>query len=436
MTSLLCKSIALLKKNILLKTSIKNSLQVLLRFFIGIVNIKVVAFYIGPTGMALISQLQNFLQMGTIVSGLGFNNGIIKYGSELKPPSKQYDTILSTAFTSIIITSVLMGLISALSSETLSKYLFSTPKYAFIIQLSGIHFLSLSIINFFLAYLNGIQKLYRFIVINIILSLSGFAIGLIFILHYGLIGLMWAQISIALPTLTIIALGIKKIFSNNRYTFSLSALQKLSTFSLMAITSGILGHIAPFVIRKIIAQQVSWQIAGLWDGLNKISSNYIMLLTMSFSYYFLPTFAKLTHSSAIKKELLKSFKTVIPILFIGSLALYFSKDIIIKLLFTSEFNAISSLFIWQIIGDFFKVLSWIIAYLLIAKEQVKIFISTELISVILQIAFAYWFTKLQLPINIYYCVENIIYFIILISCLYIFFTPSPLHRQSCNTNVR
>jgi PST family polysaccharide transporter len=53
---------------------------------------------------------------------------------------------------------------------------------------------------------------------------------------------------------------------------------------------------------------------------------------------------------------------------------------IISILFTSEFQPVSELFFWQLIGDFFKVCSWILALHFLAKKQTLAYFITEIFS--------------------------------------------------------
>ena len=64
----------------------------------------------------------------------------------------------------------------------------------------------------------------------------------------------------------------------------------------------------------------------------------------------------------------------------GLIMVYLLKDILIQILFTKEFLPVSKLFIWQLVGDFFKALSLILGYQFFAKKLTKAFIITEIIS--------------------------------------------------------
>ena len=67
------------------------------------------------------------------------------------------------------------------------------------------------------------------------------------------------------------------------------------------------------------------------------------------------------------------------------------KGFIIHILFTPEFLPMKPLFTFQLIGDFFKIGSWLLAYLMIAKAMTKTFIITEIIFAASYVALSYYF---------------------------------------------
>ena len=68
-----------------------------------------------------------------------------------------------------------------------------------------------------------------------------------------------------------------------------------------------------------------------------------------------------------------------PMLLIGFSLVYFLRHFIISMLFTPDFYPMENLFLWQLLGDFFKICSWLLAFLMIAKSMMKTFIFTEII---------------------------------------------------------
>jgi PST family polysaccharide transporter len=80
----------------------------------------------------------------------------------------------------------------------------------------------------------------------------------------------------------------------------------------------------------------------------------------------------------IKKEIRTAYKVIVPCMVIGLTAVYFGRFLIIDILFSNDFKEMSSLFFWRLVGDFLKITSWLIAYLLHAKSMTRLFIATEI----------------------------------------------------------
>jgi PST family polysaccharide transporter len=417
------KKVVALAQNKLINTSLKNSIQVIIRTLIGFLNIKIIASLVGPNGMAFVGQLQNALLIGSNLSGLGITNGVIKYLAQYKHSASRRALIITTSLIVTIIVSCLLGVFSFLFSSVFSVLIFNTSEYALIIKFIGVFFITNSLVNLFLAYLNGLQYLKSYIKFNVLLSVSGFIISFLGVYFWGLNGLLWSQILVSLIAFLYISFMYKNHLYMKKLVISFSMLKKLGNYSLMAIVSGTLAPLTFFVIRKIIVADLSWETAGFWDGINKVSNNYIGLITSSFIFYFLPTFSQLRTSNEIRTEVKSTYKNLVPLLIIGAITIYLSRNLIIKILFTEAFRPMSDLFFWQVIGDFFKILSWVIGYLFLAKEKVKVFISTEVISVLLQISLAKLFISLNANLTMYYGIENILYFSIMYICYVWHFKP-------------
>ena len=53
----------------LIKTSILSAIATIIKIISGFIVTKVIAVYIGPSGLALIGQLQNFINLVMLASG-------------------------------------------------------------------------------------------------------------------------------------------------------------------------------------------------------------------------------------------------------------------------------------------------------------------------------------------------------------------------------
>jgi PST family polysaccharide transporter len=103
-----------------------------------------------------------------------------------------------------------------------------------------------------------------------------------------------------------------------------------------------------------------------------------MLVTTTLSLYYLPRIAEIHSAPELKKEIIKIYCVVMPIVTVGALTIFLLKDFIILSLFTLDFLPIRELFPWQLAGDVIKIGSCVFAYIMLGRAMVKTFLITEI----------------------------------------------------------
>ena len=113
--------------------------------------------------------------------------------------------------------------------------------------------------------------------------------------------------------------------------------------------------------------------------MQKISDAYLMIVYAALGTYFLPKLANLQDKNEISKEISNGYKLIMPFVIGSALVIYFLRDFIIHLLFAKSFGAMRDMFAWQLTGDCFKIATYLVSYLVLAKAKTKIFMATEVI---------------------------------------------------------
>jgi O-antigen/teichoic acid export membrane protein len=165
---------------------------------------------------------------------------------------------------------------------------------------------------------------------------------------------------------------------------------KLAHYSLMAIVSATTVPAGQIIVRSFIIKNRSITDAGLWEGINRISGMYLMVITASLSVYFLPKLSELKTQRELKREIFSVYKLIIPFLILTTAIIYIFRMLIIHILFTSEFSGMENLFAFQLIGDILKIMGWVLGYLLLAKAMSKIYIIMEIVSFVLLVLVSYF----------------------------------------------
>ncbi len=365
----------------LIKTSLLNGVAVGTRLGTSLLQNKILAVYVGPSGYALIGQLQNVVSMAISLAGGLFNTGVTKYTAEYYDNADRQKAVWRTSGTLSIWLTTIVSLSIAIFHKQLSLYVLKDIRYGGVFLWFAVA-LPFYVFNFWvLAILNGHKDFRRYVVFNITASVVGLMITGVLAVRWGLWG---ALISIAtnqsMVVLVIIAFSRKLIwFKLNSLLGRIDrdAARNLGKFVLMALTSTCVVPTSLILIRDHLIVNFGWEAAGAWQGTWKISETYLTLITGTLSAYYLPRLSEIRASRELLQEIIGGYKVILPITILGAVSIYYMRDTIIGLLFTKEFSQIRSIIGWQIAGDVIKVASWLLGYVLIAKAMVFWFIVTE-----------------------------------------------------------
>lgn len=371
--------------NVLLKITSVNSLAIAVRICAGLVTSKVIAFYAGPQGMALLGDLRNFLTSTQSISTLGISNGIIKYTAELKSQSKAIIQVLSTSFYLLAIATIITALTLYLGAEYWNTLVFKGD-YDFVEGFKALAFLlPLFILNAFcLAVLNGYGKFKSIIYLNVTTNIVGLIITVSLIYYYQIAGALYALIIVPAIALLITTMALLRYRSTVSLiqvrSFKWDYFKKLGSYTGMTLFSAMVSPWVYIAIRQHIINTEGLIQAGYWDAILRISDYYLMFVTTILTLYILPRLASLKTGRDFKKEILNFYKTILPIFFLGLVVIYVCRNWIIQLIFTDAFLEMEPIFFWQLLGDLIRVASIVIAYQFIAKNMFWHFIITQIIS--------------------------------------------------------
>ncbi len=367
----------------LAKTVFLSSLSTGMKFLSSLVINKVIAIYIGPAGIALIGQFQNFLGIVTTIGNGAINSGVTKYVAEYNGvDDTKKNEVINTAMLMTFIFSLVIGAITFAASSYYSQMILHTREYHFIFKLLGITLILISFNSILLSIINGLKEIKLFIMINILSSIFSLIITSVLTIIFGLSGALLALVIVQSMILLItLPLVIRKMKDSFQLHIKIDQfhIRKLMAFSLMAIVAVIASSLTQIMIRNFLIKTLSIEQAGYVQSVWMISMMYLLVLTTAFSTYYLPRLSELVHSYDLRKEILSGYKITIPFVIVTAFCIYLLRDQIISILFTPEFSEMRSLFAFQLMGDFLKMASWTLAYLMIAKAMTKLYILTEII---------------------------------------------------------
>lgn len=405
----------------LLSVTAFTALLTLLKMIAGFVIAKVVAIYTGPTGMAMLGQVQSMVTglNGLVTAPVG--NGLVRYTAQYH--HRGYSACApwwraSLRWVCLLLAFVIPG--GFLFSRPLADWLFGNPDYIWLVWVT-ISILPFSAMGTMTnSVINGQQLYRRYVGLGMISVLISSCIMLIMIvvgnlkgallaaaMQTGLIGCVMLLSSLRQPWFKI-RLWWGKVGKKHR--------RALGCYLLMALTSALTVPVSLVLVRNILVAHVGWEQAGLWQAVWKISEVYLAVITMALSTYYLPRLSSLSDSVEIKKEIYRTARVIVPIVVAIALCIYFLRDFAISLLFTESFRDARNLFAIQLCGDTVKIIGWLYAYPMISKGLTRIYIITEICFSISFVVVSYYCVNAYGTIgaSISYCLTYMSYTLIFV----------------------
>ena len=367
----------------LIKTSILSAIAQIIRIASGFVVTKIIAIYVGPSGLAVIGQLQNFINIVLIFAGDLFKTATTKYTAEYLDDSQKKYNLWSTTIKLILLLNIFIFCILFLFSTEIVTLLLGNDEYSYVLNILAFSIPFFVFNTFLLSILNGHKQIKKYILLSILLSFVSLFLVVLLSVSYGLKGALIAyatnQSVVFFITFYILRNETWFKFKNFTQKFNSIDLKKLFGFALITLFAILASNVTLIIIRDFISTTISLESAGHWQGVWTLSGVSLSIITMSLTTYFLPTLSSLKNKDDISKELKKALILIIPIASFISLGMYLFRDFIIHILYTDEFLPMADLFLWQMIGNTIKVVGWLYGYTLVAKAMVKYTVGTEIV---------------------------------------------------------
>lgn len=405
------------------KVASLNSLAILFRVITGFVSSKAIAYFIGPSGMALMGNLRNFTNIIENVGILGLQNGIVKSVANYHKEEQKLTQFVANVFWTLLYVVLALCIILVAGNSFFSHLIFeNNSNYHFILYYVAF-FLPFQVFHlFFISIINGFSQYKKVTAINIYSTFVGLIISLLLMWQFGIYGAL-----ISISTLSFFQFlfsgfyfqklfAIKTVLSRSKIDFQL--LKNLLPLGFMALFSATTGATIYIFIRNLISKTATIEDAGYYEAMQRISGFYMLFISSLITFYFLPELSKSKDRATERTVTFNYYKSIIPVFLVGLIVLYFTRNLAIQILLNKSFIPVSNLFFWQMVGDFFRAMSLILGIRFYYKKIVKAYFVTEIISFGTLFLFSYLLIPKYFATGavMAYGLTNVLYFLIL--CFY------------------
>ncbi|RRO06022.1 O-antigen translocase [Pectobacterium aquaticum] len=406
----------------LLSVAFFSGLLTLAKMGSGFIIAKVVAIYTGPSGMAMLGQIQSIVASLNGIVNAPVSSGIVRYTAEFEKEGMEgcAPWWKASLWWLAIILCILMP-VGFFFAPTLSNFLLSDPNYVWVIFVAVASLPIAALGTLVNSVINGYQQYKRFVMLGAISTAFSCVLMITLIVNFGIKGaLLAAAVQSGLIGIILIFSVLRQPWLKLSYWWGGTDRlhkKKIGSYVLMAITTSLTTPMALIGVRNILISHVGWEGAGQWQSVWKISEVYLGVITIALSTYYLPKLSTLRGVKNIRAEINQTAKIIVPIAAIMALGVYLFRDLAISLLFTEEFRSARELFAVQLIGDVIKIVSWLYAYPMLSRGATKWFVSTEIVFSITLVIFTYIFVPFYSTqgANISYVVNYSFYLIFVVT---------------------
>ncbi len=370
-------------KRILKSTSIIGGASILNILF-KIIQSKVIAILLGPDGVGLLGLFSSVSSLATTIAGMGLGTSGVRAIADAT--GKDNPTHLArTARVFQRLTFLLAG-IGGLSvfllRDWISQITFGSTRYA-----SSIGWLALAV--FFLvlsmgqtALIRGVQRIGDLARVNVFGAAAGTLLGIPFIYWWGNQGVVFYLLGIAGMTLLVSWWFARKI-QLEAVHLSWSEIQiqarPLLRLGIMFMGAGLLTTAGSYLVKVLLTRQAGVGAAGLYQAASMLANVYVGFILSAMGADFFPHLSSVAHNNQSSNELVNAQVRIGILLAVpGILAAMALGPWLLRFLYSAEFVQAFDIFRWQALGTFLRVVSWPLGFLLLAKEQGKLFLLTEL----------------------------------------------------------
>jgi PST family polysaccharide transporter len=362
---------------------------------VGMVRTKFVAVLLGPAGVGLLGVYSQLAAVVATVSGLGIPSSGVReiaaaYATE--SPERIGRAVLTLRRAAWVLgVAGMLGM--ALLSGPISTLTFGSDVHRW--QVAG---LSVSILFGGLSgaqscLLRGARRIGDVARATIIGAISGTAVSVPCYFALGSEGIVVALVLVAaggLATAWWFTRSLPIPVVDMTWRASAREARGLLTLGLGFMAASALTTATGFAVQTLLVRRFGIADAGIYQAAYSISAALVgfVLSAMAADYY--PRLSAVAADDAlIAREVNEQSQVAVLLALPGLSAMAFLAPIVLRILYTAHFSSAIPILVWLTVGLLGKVISWPLAFVLLAKGKGRLYVATESMAAALHVG-AVW----------------------------------------------
>ena len=366
-------------KKILESTLIMGS-SAFLVMALDLVRVKILALWLGPEGVGTLSVLNHFHTVAVTLISLGLGTGVVKYVSagNREGDHEAVHGVIRHAFQFTGLLSTCFTVLCVIFSSHVSGWILGSPQGSFfVIVYAG----TLPLIAYTLtssSYLQGLKRVSSLAKINLYRTVTSVLFIAPLVWFWRLEG---AVLSVVIISVIHALLCHHYLKTENylRSMFSWKALdvvmlKQLLPFGLATLITGATYALSQLVLKILIVRNLGMELNGIYQPVWALTMTYPTLVLSSMSAYSYPRLCELSSARDMTEEINAMLRVAVMLITPAMFFLVLARQPIIQVLYSPEFSAAADYIPIQILGDFFKILTWSVGAFLLPIQKFRPFV--------------------------------------------------------------
>lgn len=371
----------------IIKAIFKTGSCSIISIILTVISSKVLAIVLGSNGVGLYSLIKQTLDTATTAGVMGGQTALVQ-GLASKQGAEK-DRYLTTVFWIFVCGAMVIALCFLLFSPLISQTIFASKDEK---TISLVRWMALpavlAIMSTYLgSLLNGFRAIGRLAIGQVIVSIvtvflmypisklvsSGYIIAFILMISASTMGGIIFCLTVAQKEK-----WLNPLIVNFKPKIDKGDVKHFYQIAITTLISGLIGVGVMLIIRTMITRYGGFSSVGIFSVAWALSMTYVMLVVGSFGTYYLPTLSGINDIPSRNKLIQDLFRISLLLIIPIIITVIVLKPLLITVLYTHEFMPSLKIIRWMLVGDYFKVCSWVFAMPMLAYKDMNVFFWTEL----------------------------------------------------------
>ncbi len=350
-----------------------------LRIVLGFFSAKVSAVYLGPSGMALVGEISNFLQVSTGSVANGAQTGVVNLTAERNRDGERLHQLWATAMWSVLVLSGFVGLIVLSNASRLSSWILFDAKYWPVVVMGAFVVVFAVVDTVLMGALNGLKQVKLVAGASMASTIVEFLLFVSLTYTFGIWGGLFGMTAIYGSKLAVSSwvafrsglISPRALFG----PFDRQTMREIWQFYPMLLAHSIALPLAMILVRSATVRTLGLEAGGFLQAVWRLSDMYVGVLTTALGFYFMAQFSSLASEGERGHMLRRTIVQLLAVTVCCATGIYLLRDVIIAVVLTASFAPIRELLPFQLLGDVFKIVDYPLQMVLVSQRRATSYIA-------------------------------------------------------------